>query len=63
MTSLARRQVFVVVTGRIWSLASVLKVSMNPFANEAKRAQEHSCECEETNLDTPTGNQILIFQV
>jgi len=36
---------------------------MNPFVYEAKWAREHSCEREKTNLDSPTGNQILIFQV
>ena len=37
--------------------------SMNPFAKEAKRAREHSCKREKTNLYSPTENQILIFQV
>ena len=36
---------------------------MNPFVNEAKWAGEHSCEGEKTNMNNPTGNQILIFQV
>jgi hypothetical protein len=36
---------------------------MNTFAEEIEWAWKHSCECEKTNLGSPTGNQILIFQV
>ena len=36
---------------------------MKSFANEAKWARGHYCGREKINLDSPTGNQILIFQV